>query len=86
MNWFVKFFKSFFSIFRDGLEKFLTENIPVALQAAQDVLVKGGFSSTKEFADLLWQELSHKFPNIAGTWVTILANLAVDAFKKQGKL
>ena len=82
-NWFTRLFSSFFSIFRNGLDKFLVDNIQLAIRAAQDVIVRGGYNNTDDFVRLLWAELRLKFPNTAGTWLSILANLAVDALKKR---
>lgn len=86
MNWLKSFFSKFLSVFRAGLDSFLTNNLSKAVNVAQTVVTRGGYSSTHEFVQLLWQELRLEFPNTAGTWLSILANLAVDALKNKGQL
>jgi hypothetical protein len=82
MNWFKKFFGKFFSIFRDGLENFLVQNMEKAITIAKETVINGGYTTTHEFAQLLWTKLRAEYPNTAGTWLNILANLAVDVLKK----
>jgi hypothetical protein len=84
MNWFKKFFGKFFSLFRNGLENFLVENMEKAIIIAKETVMAGGYSNTHEFVQLLWTKLRAEYPNTAGTWLSILANLAVDVLKKSG--
>ncbi len=86
MNWFTKLFSSFFNLFRDGLEKFLVNNIKKAAAIAQEVVFSETWTTTHELVQLIWVRLRSEYPNTAGIWLSILANLAVDALKKNGVL
>jgi hypothetical protein len=86
MNWLKTLFSKFFGVFRTGLDSFLTANLTKAIHTAQVVIDRGGYKTTHEFVQLLWEELRVQFPNVAGTWLSILANLAVDVLKNKGEI
>ena len=86
-----KLFKKIFSVFgkffRSGLDQFLLDRFQEALRVANDLLARGQFASTDDFARALWRELRLRFSEeVKGTWLTILAGFVCDALKKEGKL
>lgn len=87
MKWLSNFFKKFWSMFRSGLDKFLSDNIEEAMgivfnawKAADKPL------NLKAFKDEVFADMSDYYKQSRGTWVSILIDLAWDALKNSGKV
>jgi hypothetical protein len=86
-GFFGKLFGIFGKTFRSGLDRFVMDQLAYALRIGNEMLERGQFSSTDDFARALWRELRGRFSEeIKGTWLTILAGFATDALKAKGKI
>ena len=90
MNWFKNLFNKFFPIFRDGMEKFLVDNLQKSIEIAETVVKNYLASGTKfdgtQLAHAIYLALKEVYPNSFDTWLRLLANYAIDALKKAGTL
>jgi hypothetical protein len=87
MKWLSNFFKKFWSMFRSGLDKFLSDNIEEAMGIVFNAWKAAGSPlNLKAFKDEVFADMSDYYKQSRGTWVSILIDLAWDALKNSGKV